>query len=67
MVREVGVGTMFFKREIKLPLKVMVLYFPWLKNNLISMSMIEEKGYEVVFRDGKVLMYPRESISFMLK
>lgn len=38
-----------------------ILYVLGLKKNLISVSCIEEKGYEVVFRDGQVLMYPRGS------
>ena len=39
-----------------------VLYVPGLKKNLISMSTIEDKGYEVTFRSGQVIMYPRGSL-----
>lgn len=36
-----------------------VLYVVGLKKNLISVSTIEDIGYEVTFRGGHVLMYPR--------
>jgi hypothetical protein len=38
-----------------------VLYVPGLKKNLVSVSTIEEKGYEVLFRDGQMLLFPRGS------
>jgi hypothetical protein len=38
-----------------------VLYVPGLKKNLVSVSTIEEKGYEVLFCDGQVLLFPRGS------
>ncbi len=34
---------------------------PRLKKNLISVSSFEDKGFEVLFRDGNVLMYPKGS------
>ena len=37
------------------------LYVPGLRKNLISMSTIEDKGYEVTFRGGQVIMYPKGS------
>jgi hypothetical protein len=36
-----------------------VLYVPCLQKNLVSVSTIEEKGYEVLFRNGQVLLFPR--------
>ena len=39
-----------------------VLYVPGLKKNLISMSTVEDKGYEVTFRSGQVIMYPKGSL-----
>jgi hypothetical protein len=33
-----------------------VLYFLGLKTNLVSISGIEERGYEVLFHDGKVIL-----------
>jgi hypothetical protein len=32
-----------------------------LKKNLVSVSTIKEKGYEVLFHDGQVLLFPRGS------
>eukprot|EP00253_Pinus_taeda_P027997 PITA_27997 len=60
VVRAVGVGTLTFQRESKPPLKVTkVLYVPRMRKNLISVSALEDRGYEVLFRGGRVLMYPR--------
>lgn len=36
-----------------------VLHVLGLKKHLISVSTIEDRGYEVTFRGGQVLMYPR--------
>jgi hypothetical protein len=36
-----------------------VLYVPRSKNNLLSISSLNEKGYRVAFFDGKVIMWPR--------
>ena len=53
IVRAVGVGTVSFQRESLPPLAVSeVLYVPGLRKNLISVSAIEDKGYEVTFRGG---------------
>jgi hypothetical protein len=38
-----------------------VLYVLGLKKNLVSVSTIEEKGYEVLFCDGQVLLFPNTS------
>eukprot|EP00253_Pinus_taeda_P020875 PITA_20875 len=60
VVIAVGVGTLTFQRESKPPLKVSdVLYVPGMRKNLISVSALEVRGYEVLFRGGHVLMYPR--------
>jgi hypothetical protein len=61
-VKVAGCGTVSFRRE-SLPLMILteVLYVPSLKNKLVSVSTIEEKGYEVLFRDGQVLLFPRGS------
>jgi len=60
IVRAVGEGTISFQRESLPPLKVTeVLYVPGLKKNLIFVSTIEGKGYEVVFKGGQMIMYPR--------
>jgi len=36
-----------------------VLYVLRLKKNLISYSSIEDRGFEVLFRCGQVLIYPK--------
>jgi hypothetical protein len=57
-----GCGTISFRRESLPPMTLTeVLYVPGLKKNLVSISTIEEKGYEVLFRDGQVLLFPRGS------
>ena len=38
-----------------------VLYVPGSRKNLIYVSTIEDKGYEVTFRGGHVIMYPKGS------
>ena len=51
---------MTFDMGPKPPLKVSdVLYVPGMKKNLISISTLEDKGYDVLFRRGQVLIYPR--------
>jgi hypothetical protein len=46
-------GTVSFRRESLPPMILMeVLYVLGLKKNLVSVSTIEEKGYEVLFHDG---------------
>ena len=52
-----GIGTITFQRELgKLILLQDVVHVPGLKKNLISVAMLEDKGYEVVFREGKVFL-----------
>ena len=44
-----------------------VLYVPNLKNNLVSISAMEDKGFNVEFMDGKVHMWKKsfkEAITF---
>jgi hypothetical protein len=36
-----------------------VLYVPGLKNNLLSISYLDKKGFRVAFIDGEVLMWPK--------
>lgn len=60
MVRADGVGTLTFDRGPKPTLKVSdVLYVPRMKKNLISILALEDRGYDVFFRRGQVLIYPR--------
>jgi hypothetical protein len=59
-VSAAGVGTVIFQRESLPPLKLCdVLYVPGLTWNLVSVSTIKDRGYEVVFRGGQVLLYPK--------
>jgi hypothetical protein len=62
VVKAVGSGTVSFQRESLPPMLLReVLYVPGLKKNLVSVSAIEERGYEVLFRDGQVLLFPKGS------
>ena len=62
MVKGVGSGTVSFHRESLPPMLLReVLYVPGLKKNLVSVSATEERGYEVLFRDGQVLIFPKGS------
>jgi hypothetical protein len=61
-VKVAGCGTVSFRRESLPPMTLTeVLYVPGLKKNLVSVSTIEEKGYEILFRDGHVLLFLRGS------
>ena len=65
MIRAVSVGTLTFDRGPKPPLKVSdVLYVPGMKKNLISVLAFEDRGYDVLFRRGQVLIYPRGTPDF---
>jgi hypothetical protein len=62
VVKAVGSGTISFQRESLPPMLLRdVLYAPGLKKNLVSLSIIEDRGYEVLFHDGHVLLYPKRS------
>ena len=57
-----GVGTVSFERESGKPLSfVDVLYVPGLTKNLISVSTLEDKRYQVKFRDHRVYIRPKGS------
>ena len=40
------------------------MYVPGLKKNLISVAMLEDKGYEVVFSEGKFFLRHKETGQF---
>ena len=49
-----GIGTITFQRELGKPLQLKdVMHVPSLKKNLVIVTMFEDKGYDVVFSDGK--------------
>ena len=52
-----GVGTIAFQREHRaLITQTYVKYVPGLNKNCVSIAMLEEKGYNVVFSKGKVFL-----------
>eukprot|EP00253_Pinus_taeda_P021564 PITA_21564 len=52
-----GVGMIAFQREHGAPITLIdVKYVPGLKKNLVSVMMLEDKGYDVVFSKGKVFL-----------
>ena len=52
-----GEGTVVFQREHGAPLTLStVKYVPGLKKNLVSVAMLEDKGYDVVFSKGNVFL-----------
>lgn len=60
-----GVGTIRIEREFGSPLHLKdVLYVPGLKNNLVSVSTLEDKGYEVIFQQRKGLPQALELWSY---
>ena len=60
VVRAVGRGTVHFDRESMQPMFMRdVLYVPGRKKNLVSVSMIEERGLGVYVLDGKVYIFPK--------
>jgi hypothetical protein len=55
-----GTGTIKFERESGKPLYLSdVLYVPGLKKNLVSVSALEDKGYEVSFKDRRAYIKPK--------
>ena len=53
----IGLGTITFKRQHGDPLTLKnVMYVPRLKKNLVSISMLEDRGYDVVFSKGKAFL-----------
>ena len=57
-------GTLTFDREPKPPLKVSgVIYVPGMRKNLISISALEDRWYEILFRRGHVLIYLRGTLA----
>ena len=52
-----GIGTISFKRESGKPFVLKeVMHVPGLKKNLISVVMLEDKGYDVVFSEEKAFL-----------
>ena len=52
-----GTGTITFERESGNPFLLKnVMHVPGLKKNLVSVAMLEDKGYDVVFSEGKAFL-----------
>lgn len=57
-----AVGTTSFHLNLGIPLHLSdVLFVPGIKRNLISISTLEDKGYQVSFVEGKVLAWKKNS------
>jgi hypothetical protein len=57
-----GVGSISFRLESGARLHVdEVLYVPGLKNNLLLVATLEDKGYWVIFKDRKALLWAKGS------
>ena len=53
VVKAVGCATVSFQRESLPPMLLRdVLYVPGLKNNLVSVSTIEDRGHAILFHHG---------------
>jgi len=51
------IGIVIFQRESRSPLKLKdVRYVSGLKKNLISVAMLEDHGYNVIFSKGKAFL-----------
>ena len=54
---ETNIGTITFQRDSSKPFQLKdVMHVPGLKKNLVSVAMLEDRGYDVVFSDGKVFL-----------
>ena len=52
-----GIGTISFERESGKPFVLKeVMHVPGLKKNLISVAMLDDKGYDVAFSEGKAFL-----------
>ena len=50
----IGIGTVTFQRQLGKPfLLKYVMHVLCLKKNLVSVAMLEDRGYDVVFSEGK--------------
>jgi hypothetical protein len=57
-----GVGSISFRLESRARLHVdEVLYVPRLRKNLLSVATLEDKGYWVIFKDMKALLWAKGS------
>jgi len=53
----IGLGIITFRREHEAPLTLNnVIYVPGMKNDLVSIAMLEDRGYDVIFSKGKAFL-----------
>ena len=58
-----GIGTITFERESGNPFFLKnVMHVPGLKKNLVSVAMLEDKGYDVVFSEGKAFLRHKTTV-----
>ena len=51
------IGTITFERELGKPILLKdVMHVPGLKKNLASVAMLEDRGYDIIFSDGKYFL-----------
>ena len=51
------IGTITFQRQSGKPFQLKdVMHVPGLNKNLVSVAMLEDRGYEVFFSDGKAFI-----------
>ena len=52
-----SIGTITFGRELSKPFLLKdVMHVPGLKKNLVSVAKLEDRGYDVVFSEGKAFL-----------
>lgn len=52
-----NIGTITFQRESSSPLRLKdVMFVPGLKKNLVSVTVLEDNGYDVIFNKGKAFL-----------
>ena len=52
------IGTVTFQRQLGKPFILKdFMHVPGLKNNLVSFDMLEDRGYDVVFSEGKAFLH----------
>ena len=57
-----GIGSTSFMLDSGTNLKITeILYVPGIKNNLLSVSTLEDKGFSVTFMEGKALLWHKDS------
>jgi hypothetical protein len=57
-----GVGSSSFQLDSDIPLQLSeVLYVPGMKRNLVSIFALEDNDYKVIFSEGKVLSWHKNS------